>query len=127
MRHLKRRADFLRIAAKGRKCAAPGLVLQAALSRHEERPRIGFTVTRKVGNAVTRNRAKRRLRALAMEILAPHAHSDYDYVLIGRGTTPGRPFDALRRDLEKSMRKLQVWADERADAANHAQDDGSRP
>ncbi|NTU76644.1 MAG: ribonuclease P protein component, partial [Alphaproteobacteria bacterium] len=59
--------------------------------------------------AVERNRARRRLRALAQEILALHAKKEHDYVLIARPATVTRPFTDLRRDLETALKKMGVW------------------
>ncbi|SEL89768.1 ribonuclease P protein component [Roseovarius azorensis] len=70
--------------------------------------RVGFTCSKKVGNAVTRNRAKRRLRAVAREVLPGLAQPGWDYVLIGRaGETAVQPYDALRRDLAQALGKLR--------------------
>ena len=68
--------------------------------------RVGITVSRKVGNAVARNRARRRLRALAAETLPQHAKAGHDYVLIGRKGTLARPYDRLRDDLATALAKL---------------------
>ena len=69
--------------------------------------RVGFTCSKKVGNAVARNRAKRRLRALARELLPVQGIPGWDYVLIGKAEETGaRPFDTLRRDLSYALRKL---------------------
>jgi ribonuclease P protein component len=112
---LKSRADFLRVAAASRKCVRPGLILQAAPrppddeSRHKEPhdvPRVGFTVTRKVGNAVQRNRVRRRLRAAVHEIMEREAEPGLDYVVIGRRETLRRPFPELLADLAGALRKL---------------------
>lgn len=105
---LRRRSEFLRVAQTGRKFAATGLVLQAARSGDREM-RVGFTVTRKVGPAVVRNRAKRRLRALAAEILPAHAAAGHDYVMIGRATTATRDFAGLRHDLAAALKRLKLW------------------
>lgn len=78
--------------------------------------RIGFTASRKVGNAVARNRAKRRLRALATEVLTRHACPGQDYVLIARQSTPTRPYAALRGDLERALKRLKLWRDSPPDA-----------
>jgi ribonuclease P protein component len=71
--------------------------------------RIGFTVSRKVGNAVERNRAKRRLRAAAREVLPMHAQPGLDYVIVGRRQTLDRPYAALVGDLRDAMRRLRAW------------------
>jgi ribonuclease P protein component len=106
--HLKRRAEFLRAAAKGRKVATHGLVLQV-LSRDDQAPaRIGFTVTKKIGNAVVRNRTRRRLKEAARLELARHSITGVDLVLIGRDGTRGRAFPELRDDLRRALRKAGV-------------------
>lgn len=109
---LKRRADFLRVAALRRKWAAPGLILQAAPQPESEiaepEVRVGFTASRKVGNAVKRNRARRRLKALAAEMIATGANPGLDLVLIARPATVDRPFDELRRDLQQSLNRTKA-------------------
>jgi len=114
---LTKRAEFLQ-AARGKRAAMPGLVLQMRLhaasdSRksdapdHEPAPcRVGFTVTKKVGNAVVRNRAKRRLRAVAEAILPRYGLPGRDYVVIGRAGTLTRPFALLLGDLERALAKV---------------------
>jgi len=105
---LKRRAEFLRVAAKGRKAATHGLVLQA-LPRGDDQPaRIGFTVTKKIGNAVVRNRTRRRLKEAARLELAQHAVSGVDLVLIGREATRARDFPDLRGDLRRALQRVGV-------------------
>jgi ribonuclease P protein component len=102
---LTRRADFV-AAARARRQSRPGLTLQAR-RRDAEGPdgiRIGYTCSKKVGNAVARNRAKRRLRAAARAIIPRLGHPGWDYVLIGRPTiTAGRPFAALCDDLASAL------------------------
>jgi ribonuclease P protein component len=109
---LKKRHEFLAVAGLRRKWAAPGLILQVG-ERNEKRPvtapRYGLTASKKVGNAVTRNRARRRLRALAQDILALHADPAHDYVLIARAATPARAWEDLRQDLATALKKLGVW------------------
>ncbi len=115
---LKRRREFLIVASQGRKWAAPGLILQAMARIDGPRSplttadcipaeplRVGFTVSRKVGNAVARNRARRRLKAAAEAVLPSQARAAYDYVLIGRQQTMTRSFPALLQDLETALRK----------------------
>ena len=71
--------------------------------------RVGFTVTRKVGAATIRNRAKRRLREVARQVLPEHGAKGQDFVVIGRKGTLNRSFDALVGDMETALRKLRVW------------------
>lgn len=105
---LKRRAEFLRVASKGRKAPMPGVVLQA-LPRGDDAPvRLGFTVTKKVGNAVIRNRTRRRLKEAARLLLRDHPVTGFDLVLIGRDGTRARPFIDLRKDIQRAMKKAGV-------------------
>lgn len=103
---LTRRAEFLRVAGKGRKAPSPGLVLQVLRRDDAEPARLGFTVTKKVGNAVVRNRTKRRLREAAREALLRTPACGVDMVLIGRDSTRARPFTQLVEDLCRTMAKL---------------------
>lgn len=105
---LKRRADFLRVAAKGRKAPMPGLVLQALPHPQVAEVRLGFTVTKKVGNAVVRNRTRRRLKEAARLLFREQAVSGVDLVLIGRDGTRGRPFKALQDDLRRALNRTGV-------------------
>ncbi len=84
--------------------------------------RVGFTTSRRVGNAVSRNRARRRLRSAVREILAVHAKPDRDYVVIGRTATLTRSYPALLNDLETALKRVGAYvkADKpvRGDTAN---------
>lgn len=108
---LKTRPDFLRVAATRRRAARPGVVLQAAVRpldmADSAAVRVGFTASRKVGNAVVRNRAKRRLRAAAAAVLTSDGRPGTDYVLIARGDTAGRPFGVLVDDLRAALRQVE--------------------
>jgi len=113
---LKHRRDFLWAARQGRKWAMEGLVLQVRKRISQEATkalksnaiRVGFTVTKKVGNSVIRNRVRRRLRAVADTVLAETAASGLDLVIIGRMGTINRPYPALIKDLKIALKKLKV-------------------
>ena len=118
---LRVRREFLAVA-KGDKQVRRGLVLQAR--QRDVNPktdldaasgptndadtaiRFGLTATKKIGNAVIRNRTRRRLRVLAHEILSAHGQPGYDYVLIGRAATKHRTWDGLRTDLRSALKEL---------------------
>lgn len=109
------RKDFLKIAGARRKWVASGLILQvrpsdepAAAGAHAEGRRVGFTASKKVGNAVKRNRAKRRLRAAVREVMVDAAAPAHDYVVIARAETLLRPYDQLKQDLAGGLRRLKV-------------------
>jgi ribonuclease P protein component len=105
---LKRRAEFLRVASAGKKAAVGGVVLQA-LPRADTLPaRLGFTVTRKVGNAVVRNRTRRRLKEAARLLLAQRPVTGADLVLIGRDSTRKRNFIALQADIRRALERTGV-------------------
>ena len=110
---LKRRSEFLRAAGRGRKWATPGLVLQACKRSKSDDvdpdlgpPRVGFTASRKVGSAVARNRARRRLRAVADQVLQETAETGTDYVLIARAGTLTRSYGDLVADLETALKRV---------------------
>jgi ribonuclease P protein component len=105
---LKRRAEFLRVAGTGVRTAVHGLVLQALPRGDTEPARLGFTVTKRVGNAVVRNRTRRRLKEAARLLLAERPVAGVDLVLIGREATRGRDFLQLIDDLRRALAKAGV-------------------
>jgi ribonuclease P protein component len=107
---LKKRAAFLAVAATGKKWVAPGLVVQFGTRREAFGVRYGLTASKKVGNAVERNRARRRLRALAREILLSEAKPDRDYVLIARAGTLRRAYKDLQADLRTALQHMRAAA-----------------
>jgi ribonuclease P protein component len=104
---LKTRSQFLAVAATRRKWAADGLVLQArARADGSAHVGIGFTATKKVGNAVVRNRARRRLKEAARIALGRAGTAGFDYVAIARAATPDIPFERLVSDFETAVRRV---------------------
>lgn len=109
---LQRRSEFLRVADGRRKWAAPGLVLQVYERREATGPaRLGFTASKKVGNSVARNRARRRLREAAWRLVGAHGMVGHDYVLIAREATLDRPWPDLLSDLQVAMKRLKAWSE----------------
>ncbi len=125
---LKSRPDYLKVA-RGRRFAARGVVLQAwKRPPDDDRTadvRVGFTATKKTGNAVTRNRIKRRLRAAARAILPVAAKPGYDYVLVGRAATFDRTWQSLLDDLTLALQMVHQPGEK--GSGNHRQSGGGTP
>ena len=103
MDRLKKRADFLR-AAKGVRRVEGAITLETCKTPDGgDTCRVGFTASRKIGNAVARNRAKRRLRAAASQLLPLLGRKGHDYVLVARATTGTRAYHALLADVTAAL------------------------
>jgi ribonuclease P protein component len=107
---LKTRAEYLQVRS-GTRFTAPSFVLQArarvaASTIPENIARFGFTATKGLGNAVTRNRARRRLKEAVRLVGPPHARPGYDYVLIAREGALERHFTELTKDLERALSRV---------------------
>lgn len=105
---LRKRAEFLR-AASARRQGMPGFLLQARERGDEGGFRVGYTCSKKLGNAVARNRAKRRLRAVARAVMPQAARPGWDYVLVGRPqATIARDFTDLCADLRAALARIHT-------------------
>ena len=112
MRRLRRRADFL-AAASGAKAHATGFVLQSRDRGDQAPPRVGYTVSKKVGNAVERNRVRRRLREIVRLSVAGRMRAGRDYVLVGRRAALDLAFDRLIDDMSGALSRVHRAPGER--------------
>jgi len=103
LERLKKRSDYLIVTKAGQRIVTPAFILQVYHRTPEDPARVGFTASRKVGGAVERNRAKRRLRALARQFLTPLTCQGTDYVLIARKEALTRPYALMAADLQKAL------------------------
>lgn len=127
---IKKRPDFLHAADHGRRIVKSGFVLQYVLSRRVFDPpvvRAGFTASKRVGNAVSRARAKRRLRPLCAEFMAKQGVAGYDYVLVARTAILDKPYEKIRRDMKDAFKQArqtiltpQPQRDKKADEQQNA-------
>ena len=107
MERLRQRADFL-AAASGIKVPAGAFVLQMRKRTDNGPVRFGFTVSKKVGNAVERNRVRRRLKEIVRLSDTNRMQSGHDYVLVGRKAALKLPFDRIAQDFEGALRRMQA-------------------
>jgi ribonuclease P protein component len=107
MERLRQRADFL-AAATGAKAPASAFVLQVLKRRDEGPIRVGFTVSRKVGNAVERNRVRRRLREIVRRTESLGMRPGHDYVVVGRRAALGLPFDRMLEEFDRALRRVHA-------------------
>lgn len=110
LERIKSRSDFVNTSKHGVSAATKGFVLQA-ISHTDTSSRVGFTASKIIGNAVQRNRAKRRLRALADRYLEKYAMETHDYVFIARKAILQRAFQDLRRDLVYALHNMKLHKD----------------
>jgi ribonuclease P protein component len=103
---LKRRREFVAVAGTRWRWVAPAFVLQAGPRVEPEEIGIGFTASRRIGNAVARNRARRRLRAAARALLPGPARPGYDYVVVARPAILTCPFDLVLSDLATAFARV---------------------
>ena len=118
LHHLKKRSEFLAVAGTNRRWTTPGLVLQARLRPNDAQNsdtsgveadlHVGFTATKKIGNAVKRNRARRRLRAAVADVLRGLPTVPADLVIVARQGTIDRPYVELKTDLQVALHRLRV-------------------
>jgi ribonuclease P protein component len=109
MERLRRRTEF-QAAATGEKVPTKAFVLQARKRGDDGPVRVGFTVSRKVGTAVERNRVRRRLKEVVRLSAATGLPAGHDYVLIGRRAALSMPFDQITEDFARALRRLRVSA-----------------
>ena len=105
MERLRRRTDF-RAAATGWRASVGAFVVQARRRAEAGPVRIGFTVSRQVGNAVERNRVRRRLREMVRLSQGGGMHDGHDYVLIGRRAALAAPFGQMRQELDAALGRI---------------------
>lgn len=102
---LKKHRQFVCVANKGQKLVSSGLIL-LYMPNETQYLRVGFTVTKKLGNAVVRNRIRRRLREVVRLGLQGFDKTGYDFVIIGRQATLIRPFKKLQNDFSKLLKEV---------------------
>ena len=125
MERLRQRADYL-AAAKGVRAPAAAFTLQARLRGDTYPARVGFTVSKKVGHAVERNRVRRRLKEMVRLAAGERMQAGYDYVLVGRREALTLPFVRLAADLASALRRIHAEPRQRPRPARPAGDESSQ-
>ena len=111
---LKNRSEFIHVTTNGKKWVTHGFILVASTQRGKSEPnleylpRVGFTATKKIGNSVVRNKAKRILRALSQEVLTSSNTPAWDYVIIARKTLTTSNYEDLKKDFRWAIKKLEA-------------------
>lgn len=111
---IKKRPEYLAVSNTHRRWVTPSFILQAkppADTEDTNPPRAGFTASKKVGNAIRRSRAKRRIREAARQIVPAHGQNGWDYVFICRECMTDYPFEKLCSDIKWALAKLTMGAD----------------
>ena len=111
IKRLKNRQDFLKVAKNGMKWVTPSIIMQALIEKKSDLDNtiyVGYTVSRVVGNAVTRNRVRRRLKAAAGKILRNHTIDRQAIVIVGRKAAITRPFEFILQDLKLSIKGINA-------------------
>ena len=109
---LKKRSEFIHVTANGKKWVTHGFILVANAQRKKSKPdleylpRVGFTATKKIGNSVVRNKAKRILRAISKEVLTSSNTPAWDYVIIARKALTTSNYEDLKKDFRWAIKKL---------------------
>jgi len=104
---IKKRVDFLKVSKNGKKIFTKGFVLQKykrTMDSEKDTIRIGFTITKKIGGAVVRNKIKRRFRAIMREIFAKYLKKNYDYVIIANKKSLIMDYKELKSDFIKTVK-----------------------
>ena len=115
LERIRKRPEYLAVAATGRKWVTPSFIVQASPGESDTPPHAGFTVSKKVGNAVKRNRARRRLKEAARLIVPGHGSKGWAYVFIGRQAAIAYDFQKMQADMRWALAKLADGADLRSD------------
>jgi len=122
LERITKRPEYLAVAATRRKWVTPAFILQAQAAQVETQadspPKVGFTASKKVGNAVVRSRTRRRLKEAARQVLPENGTTGWGYVLIARQAAANYPFEKLCADMRWALAKLAAGADLKAGGNN---------